>query len=58
VLRRKSKKQFENKNLERNCALKLFKAHCAATMKAKNASLHKKILSAKNASATVLINRC
>jgi hypothetical protein len=35
---------------KRNCAFELFKAHCAATINAKNASL-KKNFSAKNASA-------
>jgi hypothetical protein len=29
---------------KRNCALELFKAHCVATINAKNASFHKKIL--------------
>jgi hypothetical protein len=30
-----------------NCAFELFKAHCAATINAKNASFHKKILKCK-----------
>jgi hypothetical protein len=30
-----------------NCALKLFKAHCAATINAKNASFHKNIFKAQ-----------
>jgi hypothetical protein len=29
---------------KRNCAFKLFKAHCAATINAENAGFHKKIL--------------
>jgi hypothetical protein len=29
---------------KRNCAFKVFKAHCAATINAKNASFHKKFL--------------
>jgi hypothetical protein len=40
---------------KRNCAFELFKAHCAATMNAKNASFHEKILKRKNATATLLI---
>jgi hypothetical protein len=31
-------------NAKRNCAFELFKAHCVATINAKNASFHKKIL--------------
>jgi hypothetical protein len=30
-----------------NCAFELFKAHCATTINAKNASFHKKILKRK-----------
>jgi hypothetical protein len=40
---------------KRNCAFELFKAHCAATINAKNASFHEKILKHKNATATLLI---
>jgi hypothetical protein len=29
---------------KRNCAFKLFKAHCAATINAENAGFHKKVL--------------
>jgi hypothetical protein len=52
MLRRKSKKQFvkqerNTQNAKRNCAFELFKAHCAATINAKNASFHKKILKRK-----------
>jgi hypothetical protein len=32
---------------KRNCAFKLFKAHCAATINAKNASFHKDIFKAQ-----------
>jgi hypothetical protein len=32
---------------KRNCAFELFKAHCAATINAKNASFHEKILKRK-----------
>jgi hypothetical protein len=32
---------------KRNCAFELFKAHCAATINAKNASFTKKILKCK-----------
>jgi hypothetical protein len=42
---------------KRNCAFKQFKAHCTVTIDAKNASFHKKILSAKNASATFLMKK-
>jgi hypothetical protein len=38
---------------KRNCAFELFKAHCAATINTKIASFQKKILSAKNANATL-----
>ncbi len=36
----KTRAQYAN----RNCAFELFKAHCAATIDAKNASFHKKCL--------------
>jgi hypothetical protein len=36
--------------IKHNCASKLFKAHCVATIIAKNAGFHKICLSAKNAS--------
>jgi hypothetical protein len=57
MLHRKSKKQFLKQDpqyAKRNRAFELFKAHCAATINAKNASFHKKILSTKNATASLL----
>jgi hypothetical protein len=36
---------------KRNCAFELFKAHCAATINAKNASFHKKRLKRKDRSS-------
>jgi hypothetical protein len=38
---------------KRNCPVKLFKAHCAATINTKNASFHTNFLSAKKATATL-----
>jgi hypothetical protein len=57
VALQKQKTQFvkQEQYAKRNCAVELFKAHCAATINAKNTSFHKKIfVSAKNASATFL----
>jgi hypothetical protein len=31
-------------NAKRNCAFEILKAHCAATINAKNASFHKQVL--------------
>jgi hypothetical protein len=47
MLRRKIKTQFENKSAKRVCALKLFKAHGAAPIEAKNASFHNQIFKAQ-----------
>jgi hypothetical protein len=42
MLRRKSKTQFVNQERNtQNAAFGLFKAHCATTIKANNASFHK-----------------
>jgi hypothetical protein len=40
---RKTRAQYP----KRNCAFELFKAHCAATIKAKNASFHKNFFKRK-----------
>jgi hypothetical protein len=47
MLRHKSKTQFRAQYTERNCAFELFKAHCAKTINAKNASFPKKIFQRK-----------